>query len=92
MPNKYPKKRSREETEVAVFLAVCTAADPVSRKEIADAIERAKTPELIEIIEAFVTEGFFDKIEDRARNGTLMYRYRGTEKCREPLRRLGKFA
>lgn len=81
----HPKKRRTEETEIEVFLAVCTSEFPISRKQIADAIGRAKTPEVIKIIENFVKAGFFHKIEDRARNGALMYKYFGTEKCTEPL-------
>lgn len=71
-----PKRqyRDRAETRVAVLDVLKAAPCPMSRREIARALDREKSPGIIGVIRELVADGAVVEIESSWR-GALMYLY-----------------
>lgn len=67
--------RPRDETLEMIVEAVAHAPSGLSRTQIADAINRAKTPHLIDLIEGLVDAGYLERHVKVFRNGVQGYVY-----------------
>jgi putative NIF3 family GTP cyclohydrolase 1 type 2 len=68
--------RALDETRRLIVDALADAAGGLTRTQICDAIQRRKTPHLIEIIEALVDEGYLIRTIKIFGNGVEGYLYR----------------
>lgn len=60
----------------AIFAAVATASEPLSRLEIAQAIGLKKAPHIINMIEHLVAHGYFERSTGEKRKSLKMFVYR----------------
>jgi predicted transcriptional regulator len=73
------RNRSVNSTVQAIYEAVKASPTPMTRLEICRAIERQKTPHLIQIIEEMVRKGWLTRTEDVFHNGVVVYLYSAAE-------------
>ncbi|HEX2619935.1 MAG TPA: hypothetical protein VHL11_07305 [Phototrophicaceae bacterium] len=71
----YRQNRSIEATVQAIYAAVKASPVPLTRLQIARAINRHKTPHLIQIIEEMVRQGWLERTHDLFHNGVIVYLY-----------------
>lgn len=57
-----------------MILKACAYRE-LTRRDIAKALDRAKTPHLIALIESMVTDGFLTCRSDTMPNGVIVYKY-----------------
>ncbi len=67
--------RPRDEARALIFDVVAESERPLTRTEIARAIQRVKTPHLISMIEELVDEGVFRRWTKLYPNGVEGYVY-----------------
>lgn len=67
--------RPHDETRYLIVDAIQTHNDPMTRTQIARALDRTKTPHLIEIIEDLVDEGYLVRYVKIFGNGVEGYVY-----------------
>ncbi|MBC8098127.1 MAG: hypothetical protein H7Y11_01675 [Armatimonadetes bacterium] len=73
------RNRSPEATTIAIYDAVRAAPVPLTRLEIARAIQRRKTPHLIVLIESLVQQGWLHRTQSAYHNGVVVYLYSAVE-------------
>lgn len=59
----------------AVYEAIRDADHPLSRYEVAHAVNRAKTPHLFKLLHDLMARGVIVRLDDVAPNGAAMFRY-----------------
>jgi hypothetical protein len=72
--------RSRDEARGLILQAITNANSGLTRTQIADTIERTKTPHLIDLIEELVAEGHLTRHVKIFGNGVEGYIYSVKEK------------
>ena len=68
--------RPREETRAIIIEAVASSPRPLTRTQIADALDRRKTPHLTTMIDELVDEGVLIRDVRVFRNGVKGYTYK----------------
>lgn len=76
-PSSHPTRQNRsvETTVQAIYEVVHASPIPLTRLEIARAIQRRKTPHLIVIIEEMVRKGWLIRTSSAYHNGVVVYLY-----------------
>ena len=67
--------RPREETRTIIIEAVASSPRPLTRTQIADALDRRKTPHLNTLIDELVDEGILNREVRVFHNGVKGYTY-----------------
>lgn len=67
--------RPRDETRILIVEAIHQHQGPMTRTQIARALDRTKTPHLIELIEELVDEGYLQRYVKIFGNGVEGYVY-----------------
>jgi len=67
--------RTNEETRQAILKIVTDSEHPLTRRDITDALGRAKSPHLLELIETLVDEGWLERSVVAYHNGVQGYVY-----------------
>jgi len=70
--------RTREETRRLILRSVQESQEPLSRTQIARALNRRKTPHLIAVIDELVDEGLLTREVTTLHNGVEAYVYHAT--------------
>ncbi len=74
-PSTLRRNRTVEGTVLAIYETLRDSPTPLSRLEIARAIQRRKTPHLIQIIEEMVRKGWLTRTQTAYHNGVVVYLY-----------------
>jgi hypothetical protein len=69
------RNRSVESTVLAIYEVVKASPAPMTRLEICRAIQRQKTPHLIDIIEEMTRKRWLIRTQDTFHNGVIVYLY-----------------
>jgi hypothetical protein len=69
------RNRTIVSTVETIYETVKNAHTPLTRLEIARAIQRRKTPHLINIIEEMVSKGWLARTQGMFHNGVVVYYY-----------------
>jgi predicted transcriptional regulator len=75
--------RTQDETRSAIFEIVASSSRPLSRREIAEALGRAKSPHILNMIESLVEQGYFVRTITTRHNGVQGYAYTVSDEFRQ---------
>jgi predicted transcriptional regulator len=79
------RSRSRDESRQMVLATLTEAAHPLSRTQLAYALDRQKTPHFIRLLDEMVEDGLLTREIRTLSNGVRGYYYRSDTK--KPLRK-----
>lgn len=69
-------RRSEAETTERILSVLSGSEQPMTRRQIASALGRAKAPRIIQQLESLVKAGQVERVETQLKNGKKLYLYR----------------